>query len=140
MRFVVFILGFLACLLTGMVGVVFLLWDSFLGMLIEELPAGIIDPSATVSMTDVTHTNTGLFLVLAAAYGLLGALFALFRCGKQGGSLMLIPVLLCGFMNPYTLAFTAPQAIVGLLSFLVGPLPITPPEAESDDDDEDDDD
>ena len=134
MRFVVFLFGFIACLLTAGVACAFLFWDSFLAWAIVNVPDLKLDDSATTSMTGVSHANTGLVLLVAAGYGLLGSLFALFRCGKQGAALMLIPVLGAAFMNPYTLIFTSLQALVGFLSFFVGPLPINRPASDKDDD------
>ncbi len=137
MRFVVFILGSLASLLTLAAGGAFLLWDSFLSFAVKNFFSVTIDPAATVSMTGVTHANTGIFVALAGCYGLLGAWFALFRRGKQGAFLMLVPVLLAGALNPWLLTVTAWQGFAGLLSLAVGPLPIHPPAKDEEDEEED---
>jgi hypothetical protein len=145
MRFVVFLFGSFAALLTGALGVGFLLWDTVLAWLIENLPpdallqAGITENSTT-TMTGISYANAGVVTIVAAAYGFLGSIFALFRCGKQGGSLMLIPVLGAAFINPVSLVITSFQAFVALLSFFVGPLPINPPKPKAKAEDEDDDD
>lgn len=129
MRFVVFIFGLLACFITLTVGGALLSWDMFLGMVREHLPPDFkVEEIPTTSMTGISHAHAGICFALAGAYGLLGSLFALFRCGRQGGLLMLIPLLAAGATNPWALLFCALQGLVALLSFLVGPLPLNPPE------------
>jgi hypothetical protein len=145
MRFVVCFFGLIACLLTASGGGAFIAWDAAAAWIKENIPQNWleelkIDVTASVSMTGVSHANAGLVLIIAAAYGFLGSILVLFRCGKQGGSLMLIPVLGAAFMDPYSLLFTAFQAFVALLSFFIGPLPLNPPQEKDDTDDDEDDD
>ena len=67
MRFVVCFLGLIAASLVAVVGVGFVLWDAFLGMLIEfagrdALQSAGISSDINESLTGVTHANTGLVL------------------------------------------------------------------------------
>ncbi len=145
MRFVLCFFGLIACLLTATGGGAFIAWDAAAAFIKENIPENIlaelkIDVNGTTSLTGVSHANAGLVLLVAAAYGFLGSVLVLFRCGKQGGALMLISVIGAAFMDPYSLIFTALQAFVALLSFFIGPLPINPPKEKDDDDDDDDDD
>ena len=44
-------------------------------------------------LTGVRHNDAALVLFLAAGYGLLGTFFSFLRYGKQGGVLLLVPVM-----------------------------------------------
>jgi hypothetical protein len=140
MRFVVFLFGLLVCPITLAVGAFFVLGDMVLGLLLDFLPAELaksLEDIPTVSMTGVSNPNAGIFIALAGAYGLLGTLMTLFRRGRQGGALMIIPVLAAGALNPWALPFMSLQFFVGLLALLVGPLPIEQPKDKPDDDEDD---
>lgn len=131
MRFVVFFFGSIGCLLTVAVGAALLLWDAFLKLAAENNVT--FDESSMTSLTGFSNANAGLFILAAGCYGLLGSLFVLCRRGKQGGSLMLLPVFGAGFMNPAALPFASLQILMALTSFFIGPLPI-PPSVKDDDD------
>ena len=77
--------------------------------------------------TGIQHNDTALILFITAGYGLLGTIFGFLRYGKQGGVLLLVPVLFAAVINPFTLAFTWMQAFAGLISFFVSPLPLNAP-------------
>ena len=140
MRFVVLLFGLPGVALTAFIGIMFFLIDVFLQFLRENgAPKDAIDLLAT-SPTGSTHGETGLFLMLAAAYGFLGVMLSFCRCGWQGALMMIIPVLCTAIMNPYAAVFTALLVFAGLLSFLVFPLPIAPPKKASADNDREDDD
>jgi hypothetical protein len=139
MRFVVCFLGLIASSLTAAIGAGFILWDAFLGFLIEVLGQDTLQSAgadATVSLTGISHPNAALVILLAAAYGFLGSFFVLFRCGKQGGALLLVPALFAAFVNPFSLAVTWFAILVGLLAMFVGPLPLNPPQEQDGDEDE----
>lgn len=143
MRFVLCFFGLIASSLTAGMGVFFLLSDQALVWTMENLPdvvtAAGFDANSTTSMTGVTFPNAALVTLAAAAYGFLGSILTMFRCGKQGGALLLIPVLGAAFMNPISLVVTWFQLLVSLGCFFIGPLPINPPgEKETDDEAEDD--
>src|ERR1041385_899911 len=98
MRFVVAFFGFFAVLLVIAGGAALLWFDDIVVPLDPthwEFIAGMRTPMG------VSTGNAALFMFLAAAYGALGVILALCRCGKQGGMLMLIPALGAIFMNPY---------------------------------------
>lgn len=141
MRFAVCFFGLIACTLTLLVGGALIAWDTFLNFAIEHAPPDAkISEWPTTSMTGVSNANAGLFIALAALYGYLGSLLTAFRCGRQGGSLMIIPVLAASAMNPYALPFMGLQLLIGLVALFFGPLPIETPtddeEEEGDDDEE----
>ncbi len=98
MRFVLCFLGLIASAITAGLGVFFLLLATTLAWASENglgpaLQAGGIDENSTTSLTGVSFPNAALVTLAAAAYGFLGSIFTMFRCGKQGGALLLIPVL-----------------------------------------------
>ncbi len=132
MRFVVLFFGFFGVLMTGFMGGMFLMAKEFLDLL-HANQIEFLDFFAN-SPTGVPHPDTGMFLMGAAMYGLLGVVLAFVRCGRQGALMLLLPVLVAGLMNPFSLAFTGLQAFAALLSFFVFPLPLE----ESSDTDEDD--
>jgi hypothetical protein len=144
MRFLLCFFGLVASSLTAALGVSFLLWDQALAWGLENIPdllkAASVNENSTKSLTGVSYANAALVVLAAAAYGFLGSILTMFRCGKQGGVLLLIPVLGAAFMEPISLVVTWFQAIVALGCFFIGPLPINPPAAKDDDagDDEDD--
>jgi hypothetical protein len=141
MRFVLCFLGLVASSLTLGLGVVFLRWDPCLAWAIENLPADLlkaasINESSTTSLTNIWIPNAALVTLVAGVYGFLGSILTMFRCGKQGGMLLLIPVFGAAFMNPISLVVTWFQALVAFGCFFIGPLPINPP-ADKDADDQD---
>ena len=149
MRFVVLLFGFLGVVLTGFIGAMFILFDAeFLPLIrdnqidkqVKDLAGIDFIEFVSASPMGTSHGDTGLFLCIAAVYGLLGVLMSFGRCGWQGALLMLIPVICTSIMNPYTAAFTGLLAFAGLLSFLVFPLPINPPKPARDSDQDEDDD
>ena len=131
MRIVVLLFGFVGVVMTGTLGGLFISFDLLMD-LSKEYTGGFFD-FLVDSLFDVPHNDTALILFLAAAYGAFGTLLALLRCGKQGGVLLLVPVLCAAAMNPYTLAFTWMQGFAGLLSFFVKPLPLNAPKEDDDD-------
>ena len=131
MRFVVLLFGFVGILMTGALGVMLVAFELLLE-LSKEYTGGSLD-FLRDSPTAIAHNDTALVLFLAAAYGMLGTIFGFLRCGKQGGVLLLVPVLFAAVMNPYTLAFTWMQAFAGLLSFFVSPLSLNAPAKDDDD-------
>jgi hypothetical protein len=134
MRFVVLLFGFSGFLLTAAAGCFFAFYD----YVHDDLRGLQITIPEEVFWSPVLPLeklpDAGLFLLIAAGYGLLGTLMAFFRRGKQGAMLMLIPIFGAAFMNPLSLAFTGLMFLTALASFFVGPLPLNPPK---DDDDED---
>lgn len=135
MRFVLCFLGLIASSLTAGLGVAFLLWDSVRPEVPDDLLRFLY--IGETSLTGVSFANAGLVTLVAGAYGFFGSILTLFRCGKQGGSLLVISVLGAAFMNPISLAVTWLQLLVGLCCFFIGPLPINPPAAkDADEDDE----
>ena len=141
MRFVVCFFGLIACTLTVVGGGILIGWDSMLGFMRENFPPEWkVDELPTTSMTGVTHANAGLFVAVAGLYGLLGSLLVAFRCGRQGGSLMIIPVLFAALLNPYALVFMVLQMLIGFLALFFGPLPIEAPKDEAEDDEDEDED
>jgi len=138
MRFVVLLFGFLGVVMTAAGGLAIMLMDEFFTALRDnEIKVPVLPYD---NPTGVTTGNAGLFLFLAAFYGLIGVLMAFFRCGKQGGMLILIPVLATAFMNPFSLPFTALLLLTSLMCLFIGPLPINAPKKGKDDDEDEDDD
>jgi hypothetical protein len=140
MRFVLCFFGLIASTFTAGLGVFFLFSDDMVAWAIKSgfgqiLEAGGINENSTTSLTNVSFPNAALVTLAAAAYGFLGSILTMFRCGKQGGSLLLIPVLGAAFMNPISLVVTWFQALIALGCFFIGPLPINL-SADNDSDDE----
>jgi hypothetical protein len=132
MRFVVLLFGLPAVFLTVLIGVVFILFEAVLDALSNqkiEVPEFLLD-----SPTGASHGDTGIFLLIAGVYGLVGTILGFLRCGWQGALLILIPVICTSIMNWYTAIFTGPLALVGLLCFFVFPLPIAASEAKGEED------
>ena len=122
MRFVVLFFGFFAVFL-AVAGGAALLW--FDDIVVPLDPANWEFIARMREPMGVTTGNAGLFMFLAAAYGALGVILALCRCGKQGAMLMLISALGAIFMNPYIGgAFAWLLVLTALLSLFVGPLPL----------------
>jgi len=152
MRFLVLLIGLAGVALAGFVGYMFLDLQTFLNVL-KEVGAdnAILVQIATSPMEHMipkeyvpTNGEVGLFLMIAAGYGLLGVAMSFFRCGWQGAFMIIIPVVAAAFMNPFTVAFTGLLALAGLMSLLVFPEPITepapaptPPKKSKKDDDDD---
>jgi hypothetical protein len=130
MRFVVLLFGFVGILMTGALGVLLVSFDLLMEFS-RDHTGGALDFFRD-SLFEVPHNDTALVLFLAAAFGAFGTLLAFLRCGKQGGVLLLVPVLCAAAMNPYTLAFTWMQGFAGLLSFFVKPLPLNAPKEDDD--------
>ena len=133
MRFVVLLFGFSGFLLTAAGGCLYAFYDQ----VHEELKGLEIKIPEEVLWSPVLTPeklpDAGLFLLIAAGYGLLGTFLAFFRRGKQGAMLMLIPILGAGFMNPLSFLFTGLSFLTALASCFVGPLPINAPKDEGDD-------
>ena len=133
MRFVVLLFGFVGILLTAAGGVLFAYVQATLDMLKTDMnvdvPAWVYDFPSGIEPRDV-----GLFLWIAAGYGLLGTLLAFLRCGKQGGTLLLIPALGAGLMNPVSFVFTGLQVLAAFGSFFLGPLPLNAPKEDAEED------
>jgi hypothetical protein len=129
MRFVVLLFGFFGFLLTASLGIFFLA-----EMIRTILPENQLEQVDFLFSLDSNAAVTGVFLLLAAGFGLLGTLLGFLRCGWQGGVLMIVPIACCAFMNPWSLIFSGLQGVTGLLSCFVSPLPIAAPQAEEEDD------
>jgi hypothetical protein len=129
MRFIVLLFGLVSCLITAVFGALFLLSNQFLVML-HEWNVKELD---TVFLSFDKDPRVGLFLLLASAAGLLGALLAFFRCGWQGALLLFAPLVGPVFLSPIALVGVFPQAFTGLLSIFVRPLPIPSQNNEDDD-------
>ena len=143
MRFLVLLFGLFGITLTALAGGIMIFFnDAALGInpflkdfLQFEIPGWAYEP-----ITGPPHANAGILLLLAAFYGFLGVVLSgIMRCGWQGALLLILPVILTSLMNPLTAPFTSLQLFTGLLSFLVFPLPINAPTADSDEDDSEDD-
>ena len=134
MRIVVLLLGLVGVTLTAFAGVIFILFEMVHTFLKDNgVGAKVID-FLSASPIGVSHGDTGLFLILAAGYGLLGTILGFMRCGWQGALLMLVPVICTSLMNWYTAVFTGVLAFTGLLSFLVFPAPIAAPQVKEEED------
>jgi hypothetical protein len=140
MRFIVLFLGFFGVLLTAVGAFALLEWDTVLVNLapyVNDIGQYPHDP------TGPSTGNAALFTFLVTIYGLFGVILAFFRCGKQGGALILISVCMALLVNPYLLPFVALLGFTGLIALFVGPLPINAPAnkkpAKKTDDDDDDD-
>jgi hypothetical protein len=103
MRFVVLLFGLIAVFITAVTGGCFIGFN----FVVEALQPTLTDMNYEIpdwaygSLTGRPHAETGLLLILAAAYGFLGTLISGFlRAGWQGGLLLIFPVLLTTVMNP----------------------------------------
>ena len=134
MRFVVLLFGLLGVALTAFAGLMFILFEVVVPVL-KDIGVGdeLID-FLSASPVGASHGDTGLFLILAAGYGFLGAILGFMRCGWQGALLMLVPVICTSLMNWYTAVFTGVLAVTGVLSFLVFPAPIAAPQVNEEED------
>jgi hypothetical protein len=133
MRFVVLLFGLLGVALTAFAGGMFVLFDVVLTVLKDNGVGGEVIDFLSASPIGASHGDTGLFLILAAGYGLLGTILGFMRCGWQGALLMLVPVICTSLMNWYTAIFTGVLAVTGVLSFLVFPAPIAAPQVKEED-------
>lgn len=123
MRFLVFLLGFVASLIVGAAGWFWIDYQS--NRLIRntlyddhKIDIGIIMPD----YTDFETTSwAAVFLVVGGALGLLGSLFTLFRRGRHGAVLMILAVVGPAVLNPLTLMFTGLLGFTGILSVFIGP-------------------
>jgi hypothetical protein len=124
MRFVVLLFGFFGVLLTAVGAIALLFWD-----LVLESGAPYYDKIGELPLapTSVTSGNSAIFALIVTFYGLLGVILAFFRCGKQGGALIILSVLMAMLVNPYLTPFVALLGFTGLLALFVGPLPINAP-------------
>ncbi len=128
MRFVVLLFGFFGVLFTAIAAIALLFHDGVLA----EVHGQFKIPKETMDLysdkpTNISPGNAALFFFLVTAYGLFGVLLAFFRCGKQGGALILISVILAAMVNPYMIPLLSVLGFTALLCFFVGPLPINPP-------------
>ena len=119
MRFVVLILGLLGCAVTGTLGALFL-YTPETRTVLEGLG---LDVQLIVNTRDENASVVGLFLLIGAAMGLLGALLGFFRCGPQGAALLVVGVIGPGILSPTALMFTGLQPLAGILSIFVRRLP-----------------
>ncbi len=148
MRFLVLFFGLIAIIITGAAAAGFYMFSIAFEMVKGWAALADIEVSNDFanSLTGCSHSDTAIFLGIAAIYGFLGVCLSFFRCGWQGALLLIFPVMVAGLFNPVSMVFTSFQLFVGLLSFLVFPLPIQaaapaakPTKRRSDDDDDDDD-
>lgn len=143
MRFIVLLIGLPAIALTALTGVGLIFFNMAVDgiqpflkdiLQIEEIPAWAYE-----SLTHFGHAETGVLLIVAAGYGFLGVVLSFLRCGWQGATLLIVPVIFTTVMNPFTAAFASAQVFAGLLSFLVFPVPIQASAQDKDDDEDDED-
>lgn len=138
MRFVVLLFGFLGVLMTAVGAIAMFYWD----LVLENVHEFYKDVGTLpLAPTGPTSGNAAIFALIVTMYGLLGVILAFFRCGKQGGALIIISVLMAMLVNPYLTPFVALLGFTGLIALFVGPLPLNAPAkkkaADYDDDDED---
>jgi hypothetical protein len=140
MRFIVLLFGLFGVLLTAAGAIALLEWDTVLVNLapyVSDIGQYPTDP------TSVSTGNAALFAFVVTLYGLFGVVLAFFRCGKQGGALILVSLCMAVLVNPYLLPFVALLGFTGLIALFVGPLPINAPAtkkpAKKTNDDDDDD-
>jgi hypothetical protein len=126
--------GLLGVALTAIAGGMYILFDVVLTVLKDNGVGGEVIDFLSASPIGASHGDTGLFLILAAGYGLLGTILGFMRCGWQGALLMLVPVICTSLMNWYTAVFTGVLAVTGVLSFLVFPAPIAAPQVKEEED------
>ena len=141
MRFVVLLFGFVGVLMTGFMGIMMFFASEFVALL-RSLNNAHVDTAVDFFVEhtqQIKYEDTGIFLAVAALYGLLGTILAFGRYGWQGALMLLLPVLFTGLMNPFSLAFSSVQALAALLSFFVFPVPLeASSEADEEADDEED--
>jgi hypothetical protein len=136
MRFVVLLFGLISVVLTGSLGVLFLA-TNVIQLLRDQNVEALKMPTDMLEQYKMAEFgDTGIFLLIAALYGLLGTVLAFLRCGWQGALLLLVPVLGAAIMHPATIVFTALQGFTALLCFFVFPLPLNATTAASEDDDD----
>ncbi len=146
MRFLVLFFGLIAIIVTGAASAGFFVFDAAF-VIVKGLAADLglaLNESYADSVTGCSHTDTAVFLGIAAAYGLVGVMLSFLRCGWQGALMLTFPALAAALFNPVSLVFTGFQVLVGLLSFLVFPLPLEtmptkPAKRRSHDEDDDED-
>lgn len=147
MRFLVLLFGLIAVTATAAAALGFFMFDVAFVMVEDwAQQVGVVVNEDYTKLTKYSHSDTAIFLGMAAAYGFLGVCLSFFRCGWQGALLLIFPALTAGLFNPASLVFTSFQILVGLMSFLVFPLPLPAPapalksaKRRSNDDDDDDD-
>jgi hypothetical protein len=123
MRFVVLLFGLLATLVTAAFGTMYL-FSIPAQQWLHDNDIHLLD--IFFSAVDRNRSLAGLFLCIAAGFCLLGSFLAFFRCGWQGGVLMIVTVVGPAILSPMTLIATAPQLFTALLACFVRPLPIVP--------------
>src|SRR5687767_8380676 len=101
MRFVVLFFGFAACLLTACIGVFFIAPDEPSKLLQEN---GIRWHEFLIDDVGSNPGRIGIFLLIAAGYGLIGTLLGFFRCGWQGSLLHAVPIVGAAVLEPFTVA------------------------------------
>jgi hypothetical protein len=121
MRFLVLLLGLLGSGLAGAFGYLVLSPGSG-----QELLRGYV-PGMSAPSDIFMAANAGYFLLIGAILGIFGSILAFFRCGPQGGVLMLVSLTGPAICLPQSLFGTALLGISGILSFFVRPLPLPPP-------------
>jgi hypothetical protein len=134
MRFVVLLFGFAGFLLAAAAGCFYAFYDyvdNDLRVYDIKIPEEVFWAPV---LTPDKLPNAGLFLLIAAGYGLLGTLMAFLRRGKQGALLILIPIFGAAFMSPLSLVFTGLLFLTALASLFIGPLPLNPPKEDDDED------
>ena len=125
MRFVVLFFGFIATLVTAAVGAMFFVGFATAQKWLDEHRINVFN--LLLNSQDEDFSRTGIFLLIGAVYCLVGTLFAFFRCGWQGGLLMMVSAAGPAVLNPITLLATGPQIFTAILSCFVRPLPVMVP-------------
>jgi hypothetical protein len=123
MRFVVLLFGFLATIVTATLGTMYSFQRPAQDWLNNN---GITALNIFFSTAERSLPLTGLFLLIAAGFCFVGTLLAFFRCGWQGGVLMIVSVVGPALLSPMTLLATGPQLFAALLACFVRPVPIVP--------------
>jgi hypothetical protein len=152
MRFIVFFLGFIGCVLTASLGLMIFCqvpirkdvetelkqrYDEKKADEKKQLDEQLKNVDLVFNMFDKDYLPTGFFMLLSALIGFLGALLAFFRCGWQGAALLFVPLLGPAVLNPTTLGGTALQSFAALLCILfIRPLPIPTEKKDKDEDDD----
>jgi uncharacterized membrane protein len=121
MRFVVLFFGLLATFVTATLGTLYFFERAAHDWLHDNK---ITELDIFFSTTEKSLPLAGLFLLIAAGFCFLGTLLAFFRCGWQGGVLMIVSVVGPALLAPMTLLATGPQLFAALLACFVRPLPI----------------
>jgi VIT1/CCC1 family predicted Fe2+/Mn2+ transporter len=135
MRFIVFLLGFVASLIAGFFGWFWLDYVSnreIFAMVDKDYPdCKLYVATIMPNYTDFdATTGAAAFLLIGAALGILGSILTLMRRGRHGAVLMILAVIGPALFDPLTLAFTGLLGFAGILSVFIRRRPPPAPAAE----------